>query len=142
MIEKLLKLAGRFENFIKYCMIGVTGVTLDFIIFFLLYKKLGIHYQFANIISVSCGITNNFLLNAFFNFKVKDRLLFRYLQFYAVGMIGLSLSALILYVFIEKLRFEALTAKIMTIFVVVGIQYTLNKAFSFRKFKGETDGGK
>lgn len=133
LIALLTDLAKRYENLIKYAMVGVTGICLDFAVFFLLNKKLGIHYEIANIISVSCGITNNFFLNAFFNFKRKDRLLFRYIQFYAVGIGGMSANAFLLFICIELFHFEVFVTKLLVGLCVAAGQYVMNKTFSFRR---------
>lgn len=129
----ILRLLRKHKKFIKYCIIGASGVLLDFFIFYLLNKKLSLHYQFANIISVSCGITNNFLLNVFFNFKTKNKLLIRFIIFYAVGVIGILISALLLYIFVDRLFFDVITTKIIILGIVTVVQYTLNKTFSFRR---------
>ena len=73
MLDRLIKTYQKNKRFIVYCLIGFTGVSLDFFIFYLLNNQLGIYYQYANVISVSLGIANNFVLNAFFNFKMLDK---------------------------------------------------------------------
>lgn len=132
MTNFLLKYKKKFKFFIKYCFIGFAGVFLDLIVFYLLNKKLGVYYQIANIISVSCGITNNFFLNAKYNFKVTDKLFKRFLTFFAIGIIGLLLSSLLLYIFIERFHVEVLLTKVIVIFIVAVTQF-LNLHFSFNK---------
>ena len=78
--ENKRKNGSSLAELVRYCVIGVSGATLDALLFYLL-THIGIHYQIANLISVSCGIVNNFFLNAFFNFKTKNRLLFRFCSF-------------------------------------------------------------
>lgn len=123
----------RYEHFIKYCMIGVTGALLDFIIFSVLTQVNGLFYQYANIISVSVGIINNFFLNAWLNFKTGDRLWLRLMSFYGVGMIGMGGSAILLYIFIELLALPTLLAKLVIIAIITLVQFTLNKFITFRK---------
>lgn len=133
-MRSLLKtLFLRYEHFVKYCMIGVTGALLDFFIFLILTQVNGLFYQYANIISVSLGIINNFFLNARLNFKTGDRLWLRLGSFYGVGMIGMGLSAILLHVFIELLSLPPLLAKLMIIAIVTLVQFTLNKCITFRK---------
>lgn len=130
----ILYYKDKYIHFIKYSLIGVTGVTLDITIFYLLYQKLGMYYQVANIISVSCGITNNFLLNSFLNFKMKDKLFKRFIQFYSVGLFGLGISAGLLFLFVEQLHIIEIVAKLMTIAVVTIIQFNLNKRITFKGY--------
>ena len=72
--ELILKNYFKYIHFIKYAVIGVTGVSIDFLVFYLLTEYAGMYYQYANAISVTCGITNNFIWNAIYNFKVKDKI--------------------------------------------------------------------
>jgi putative flippase GtrA len=83
-------------------------------------------------ISISIGTLNNFILNTFFNFKLKDRLPVRFLKFYCIGLGAPGVSSLLLYVFIDHLNINVALAKIATITIVVLLQYNLNKTFSFK----------
>ena len=80
-----------FKHLIKYCIIGCSGAGLDFLLYSLLVLLTPWHYQWINLLSTSCGILNNFFLNAWLNFKIKDHLLLRLCSFYAVGLIGIVL---------------------------------------------------
>ncbi len=135
--ERIGFLWTRYREFVVYCLIGGSGVTLDCLVFVGLTMGLGWHYQLANAISVSCGICNNFFLNAFFNFKRTDRLWLRFLSFYSVGLLGLGVSAALLWLFVEVLCWNELIAKLVIIFVVTILQFTLNKCVTFRRTKKE-----
>ncbi|MBI4049945.1 MAG: GtrA family protein [Candidatus Doudnabacteria bacterium] len=136
-ISQARGLYEKYRLFIWYSAIGASGVTLDFLAFYILNSRLHVHYQFANLASVSLGITNNFLLNAFLNFRITDRLLIRFFKFYAVGFVGLGLSALLLYLLIDRLHIVPLLAKAVTIIFVVIVQFTLNKRYSFKATASE-----
>ena len=130
--ENERKNGSSLAELVRYCVIGVSGATLDALLFYLL-THIGIHYQTANLISVSCGIVNNFFLNAFFNFKTKNRLLFRFCSFYLIGMLGCGISALLLWLFIEKWGLPTFASKLAIIFIVTAVQFTLNKMFTFAR---------
>ncbi|MCD4817147.1 MAG: GtrA family protein [Candidatus Cloacimonetes bacterium] len=131
-MKNILCLYRNNTNFIKYSCIGLSGALLDFILFNLLIKYFDLNYQYANIISVCAGITNNYFLNAFFNFRVKSKLLKRYFSFLIIGLFGLLLNALLLYIFIEKLYLGVVFSKAIIIFVVAITQYFLNVKLTFR----------
>lgn len=120
------------RHFILYAIIGVSGVTLDFVIFAFLTKIMGLDPLIANVISTTFGITNNFILNAFYNFKKSDALLYRFVSFYAVGLVGILLSTLILRALHDGLGLDPLIAKFISLIFVLITQYSLNKAISFR----------
>ena len=124
--------SAALAELVRYCVIGVSGATLDAVLFYML-TRIGIHYQIANLISVSCGIVNNFFLNAFFNFKTKNRLFFRFCSFYLIGMLGCGISALLLWLFIGKWGLPTFASKLAIIFIVTALQFTLNKMFTFAR---------
>ncbi|MBQ4385141.1 MAG: GtrA family protein [Kiritimatiellae bacterium] len=133
MLNIIKHLVARYRQLIVYCIIGCTGATLDFVVYALLTNCVGIHYQFANFLSVSFGIVNNFFWNCYFNFKTKDKILKRLASFYSVGMFGWALSAVCLWLFIEVVELNDLIAKLGTIFFVTVVQFCLNKFITFRK---------
>lgn len=133
LLQKLKKFVITYQNFIKYCVIGLSGVVIDLGVFYALTHVFNVFYQYANIASSSCGIANNFTLNAYFNFKVKDNLLSRFAKFYSVGLFGLVLSAGILYLLVDVLKYDVLLTKLLSIVAVTFVQYNLNQRFSFRK---------
>ena len=133
-VMKLLnQLYARHRNLLLYCIIGCVGATLDFVIFSALTTLANIYHQTANFISVSAGIIVNFFLNYHFNFKSSGKLLSRLFSFYLIGLLGLGFSAALLWIFIDRLAIPVAPAKIVTIFFVTMLQYTLNKYISFKK---------
>lgn len=126
------------NRFLRYCVIGLSGVTIDLVVFVLLYRFLDVQRDLANFISVSCGILNNFVLNVRYNFRVRDRLLARFLSFYAVGAIGIGLTSLMFWLLVDHLGFDTLVTKVLSLFVVVVTQYSLNRAVSFRQSSSPT----
>ena len=129
----LSRLYQRFRNLILYGIIGSFTSALDFAVFTLLSKYIGIHYMIANCISVLVGITTSFALNRSINFKVKDKTGKRFLIFLTVGVCGLLLSNVILYVGIDMLSGDELIVKLASIVLVVGFQFILNKFITFKE---------
>lgn len=124
---------SKFRNLILYGIIGSFTSALDFVVFTMLSKYIGIHYIVANCISVLLGITTSFLLNRSLNFKVKDKTGKRFIIFLTVGLCGLVLSNLILYVGINLLDGDELIVKLASIVLVVGFQFLLNKFVTFKE---------
>ena len=124
-------LLKRYEQLIKYGIIGCFCAGLDFCVYSLLLMFDVVPYLYANAISVHCGIFVSFFLNRQFTFKVKNKLLLRFFSFYIVGSIGLLISSGMLYTLIEKIALNETLSKIITIVVVALIQFVLNKYISF-----------
>lgn len=132
-VQRVKRLYGKYRHFVLYSLIGATGATIDFLIFLLLTSVTALSYLPANIISVSCGIANNFIWNVKFNFKVKERVFVRFISFYCIGLIGMGLSTLLLYLLVDLVGVGSILAKVMTIGIVVIVQFLLNKYISFRQ---------
>lgn len=115
-----------------YGVIGVTGVAIDFIIFALLIRA-GMLPAIATIVSTLAGITNNYTWNSLLNFhlKISGK---RGAKFLTVGLIGLATTAGLLQVLIT-LGAGPITAKWVSIPVVVGGQFLANKFWTFRETK-------
>jgi len=131
MINKTLKLLKN-RNFILYVIIGLSGATIDFLTYLVLHLIFNVQPAIASFISVSFGIINNFLINSRHNFKVDDRLWFRFINFYTIGLGGALLSALLIFYMYNLLGIDATIAKLLTIPPVVLLQYFLNVKFSFK----------
>lgn len=123
----------RRKQFVVYCAIGASGAALDFALYWILVNVFHVHYLIANIFSTTAGITNSFILNILFNFKVRDRLAARAVSFYAVGLCGLALTELILWLWVEKFHWPNTWGKAVSLFVVVLVQYNLNRLIAFRR---------
>ncbi len=137
------------RSFFLYITIGFTGLTLDLISFILMVRFLHVSEYVANPISMSVGIINNFFLNAYFNFKQTDKLLARLASFYLVGLTGIVVGNVFLWLFNDVLGhslFEILSffspilakyqlelVKAASIVFIAIMQYFLNKRFSFKK---------
>lgn len=133
--ELIIFLYRRFRNLILYGIIGSCTATLDFLIFTGLTQFAAIHYIVANVISCGTGILCSFLLNRKYNFKVTDHTIRRMIIFFSVGIFGLFLSSVILHICIDELQLNELWSKVLSIVIVVIIQFLLNKYVSFRVSK-------
>ncbi|PKW13613.1 GtrA family protein [Saccharopolyspora spinosa] len=119
------------RSLLRYAVIGASGVLLDYLLFLLLFNAVGLHEQIANAISTTAGITNNFVLNTLFNFRKRDRILVRFLRFYAVGVAGIVWSFVLLQVFSGWLGIDPNLVKAGSLPVVLIFQYSINKKWSF-----------
>ena len=135
MIQSMDKLYRKFRNLILYGIIGSFTSLLDFVVYTILTNFCGIFYLIANCISVLIGITTSFLLNRTYNFKVKNKTGQRFFIFLGVGLMGLCLSNIILWVCIERLLLNKVISKLSSIVLVVFFQFLLNKYITFRHKK-------
>lgn len=125
------ELVFKYRELILYGIIGGLCASLDFGVYTLL--SLWMPFLWANIISVHCGILCSFILNRNYNFKVKDNTGKRFISFYLVGLAGLGLSELLIYLLTDKFEWHYILAKLLTVVVVALFQFALNKLITFNR---------
>ncbi|WP_232804888.1 GtrA family protein [Lactobacillus crispatus] len=125
-----------FVQLVKYVLIGVLGLVVDFGIYTIL-THFKMNVEITNIISSTCGIINNFLWNSYTNFKVHDRMILRFISYFIVGQITTVFTTVSLFIFVTKLGYPHLIVKIVATFVATLIQFVINKVVTFRKAKKE-----
>ncbi|MCH3904903.1 MAG: GtrA family protein [Lactobacillus sp.] len=130
-IKTLLK-SESFRQLVVYVLIGGLGLIVDFGIFTLL-VHFNMNVELANFISSSCGLINNFFWNSYFNFKVHDHLLRRFVEYYLVGQITTVFTTACLFVFVNMLHFDKIIVKVISTFVATMIQFIINKVITFKK---------
>lgn len=133
MKDLILRLYNKFRHLILYGLIGSSSALLDFLIFTLLTEVFGVYYLVANCISVTCGLTNSFILNRKYNFKVTDKTLKRAIMFFVVGYCGLALNSTLLYVFINYVHLATPISKLCAMAIEVLLQFVVNSLVTFRK---------
>ena len=139
MIEFVKRLYKKFRNLILYGLIGSSSALLDFLIFTLLTEVFGVYYLIANCVSVTCGLTNSFILNRKYNFKVTDKTLKRAIMFFVVGYCGLALNSTLLYIFINYVHFPTPVSKLCAMAIEVLLQFIVNSLVTFKKSSNEKE---
>lgn len=119
------------SSFIKYALVGVVGLVVDMGLFYVFHEIMHINYIASNIMSSSLAVVNNFILNSLFTFKVKDKLLYRFISFYSIALAGMALSSGMLAVMIDGLHMNSMLSKGISVFFVALIQYYVNKKLTF-----------
>ncbi|MFI9612981.1 GtrA family protein [Streptomyces sp. NPDC052023] len=119
------------RQLVRYTLIGGSGVALDLLVFLLLHNMAGVHEQVANIVSTTLGITSNFFLNARFTFERRDRMVVRFVRFYAVGLTGIALTYLLFLAFTDALGVDPNLVKAGSLPPVLALQFVLNRKWSF-----------
>ncbi len=133
-VATISRLFNRFRPIILYGVFGSISSGLDFTIYTLLVRYVGVHYVVANCFSVLCGISTSFVLNRNYNFKVKDKTKQRFTMFLTIGLCGMLLSNLILWLCIETFHFHTILSKLLSIVLVVFFQFLLNKYLTFKSY--------
>lgn len=118
------------QQFILYCLCGGLGVSTDYLVFYLSVTA-GLWYQGANLLGYLAGTLLSFALNRVLTFKMRDRVAQRLAMFLGVAAIGFGASAVMLWLLVQLLGVDARIAKLLTLPMVVLLQFTLNRRLTF-----------
>lgn len=120
------------EQFIKFCLVGGSGVLVDFGVTYLLKEKARFNKYVANSIGFVCAASSNYVLNRIWTFNSSDPDITRqYLLFIAIALIGLVVNNGVIYLIHDRLRFNFYLSKLFAIGVVTFWNFFMNYFFNF-----------
>lgn len=64
---------GPSHRFVKFCLVGASGVVVNAGLLRLLVRYAGVDYRLASLIAIAFAITNNFAWNAAWTFRDRSR---------------------------------------------------------------------
>lgn len=121
------------EQFIKFCVVGGSGVFVDFGITYLCKEWLRINKYVANSLGFLCASTTNYLLNRIWTFHNDNPdIAAQYLRFLSIALVGLAINNGTIYLLHERLRWNFYFSKLCAIGVVTFWNFFMNYFFNFR----------
>jgi len=127
---RITRVLAERAHFVRYLVIGGAAFLVDVGLFAALLFA-GLHPLLANTIAVGCSMVFSFAVNALANFKVRDRLLPRFVSFLVVCGFGYLISTLILWLGFAVIGLDPAVAKVISLPFVVAMQYAANKHITF-----------
>ena len=131
-VVALGKRLGVSRNLALYAVFGAAGAAVDLGVFALVYRGWHVDKNVAAATSSFWATTLTFLLNARINFRQWNRLLVRYVLYLAVAVIGISVTILTFYIFVDLVHYPVLLVKVGSLGLVFIVQFTLNRLVTFR----------
>ena len=120
-------------TFLRFGIVGTTGMCIDFGITWLCREKLHINKYIANTLGFSIAVVNNFFWNRVWTFESKTRQWQpQFYKFLLIAVMGLLLNNLLLYFFNEKKTIPFYWAKALAIVCVFVWNFTANFLFTFQ----------
>ena len=118
-------------KFFKYIFFGSLGTLVDTTVFILLTIN-GIKPITANILSVSLGILLSYFLNSRLTFAKGAYTIRQVLRFIIVGLSGLTIYSIAIWVILNYFEGSPYFAKFMMLPIIACYQYALNTLWTFR----------
>ncbi len=120
---------------LKFSLIGIIGVVINFLITFLLKEYLKVNKYVSNSFGYLIAISFNFLANKFFTFKSDNSEIYNeVIKFIIVTSIGILINHIIVYLLTEKKNMNFYFSKIAAVIVVFIWNFTLHSIFTFKYF--------
>lgn len=121
-----------FFKFIKFAVVGFTGMLIDFGFTWLFKEKVKVNKYFANSLGFTIAATNNYFLNRVWTFNShQQNIPLEFFSFLVVSILGLLINNLIIYILTEKLNLKFYFAKFLAIIVVVIWNFFANYLVTF-----------
>ncbi len=142
----LARLGGTIR-FIKFCLVGLSGVLVNEGLLWLLTESFGLFYMLSAAIGIETAILTNFSLNEIWTFRDRrspgtKSVLGRGLKFNLVSIGGLGINVAILWTFTEFVGVSYLVSNLIGIAGATMWNFTVNTLWTWRaKPKSETASG-
>ena len=119
-------------KFIKYCVVGFSGVIVDFAITWLLKEKIHVNKYIANTCGFVSAATSNYILNRIWTFESENpQIAHEFFSFFAISLAGLGLNNLILWLCADKMKLNFYFSKLIAIGIVTVWNFGMNYLFTF-----------
>ena len=123
----------QLSRFVKFGLVGCTGIVMDFCITWLCKEELHWNKYLSNTLGFSFAVVNNYLLNRYFTFKQTGVVItLQFLKFLTISLIGLALSNFLLLLILKNTGINFYISKALVIVIVFFWNYTANSLYTFK----------
>ncbi len=127
-----IPLPAFFLKFIKFCLVGFTGVFIDFGTTFFFKEILKVQKYVSNAIGFTTAATTNYFLNRLWTFHSHNpNIGLEFSRFFIIALIGLGINSLIIWALSGKLKMNFYLAKVIATVVVTAWNFLINAYYTF-----------
>jgi putative flippase GtrA len=120
-------------RFIKFGLVGLSGMLIDFSITWLCKEKIKINKYVANSIGFICAASSNYYFNSLYTFhQTASPEASQFIKFISISIIGLLANNILLHFFVKQTGFNFYLLKIIVIGIVFLWNYFANMLFTFQ----------
>ena len=128
MIDNLVVL-----KFIKFCVVGFSGMVIDFGTTWVLKEKVKVNKYISNSTGFILAASSNYILNRIWTFQSENNhIATEYLIFISISLAGLVINNLLVYFFSDRMKFNFYFSKLIAIGVVTLWNFIMNSLITFR----------
>jgi putative flippase GtrA len=117
---------------IKFSLVGLSGLIIDFGTTYLLKEKLKINKFIANAAGFSLAATSNYTFNRIWTFHSQNpQIFYEYSSFIIISILGLLINTFILWLLTRKGKYNFYLSKLLATIVTVAWNFTANFLITF-----------
>ncbi len=119
--------------FSRYLLVGLLSTITHVATLALLIERFRTDILLATVLAFSASLAVSFLLNYYFAFRAKTRVIESFVKFTLVCLTGLSLNVLVMELFVNRMGMHYGFATLVAIAVVTANNFSLHYFWTFRK---------
>ncbi|MDR1022267.1 MAG: GtrA family protein [Prevotellaceae bacterium] len=117
--------------FIKFCVVGGSGVAVDFTVTYICKELLRVNRYLANALGFATAATSNYILNRLWTFHSHNNIPAEYAKFVGIALVGLAINSAVIYLLAGKLKIHFYLSKLLAIGVVTVWNFLMSYLFAF-----------
>jgi putative flippase GtrA len=123
------------SRIIKFGLVGVTGLFIDFSVTYLLKEKALINKYIANATGFTCAVISNFFLNKYWTFNSAGNKFItnQFFLFTIISLTGLLINSTVIMILIRKMNMRFYLSKVVAIGIVFTWNFLMNNYITFYK---------
>ena len=118
-----MKLLSRLRNVALYSVVGVSATGVEWLVFFLLNQKLGLHYTFSTVLATVFSGFTNWAVGRFLMFRGTGHALREIGKIYLASLVGMTWNLLLMAVMVSGLGLHEMAAKVIATLLVFTWNY-------------------
>jgi dolichol-phosphate mannosyltransferase len=124
------------NQFMMFCLVGVSGVGVNALVMWAIYDGLGLHYMLSSVCAFFVANVSNFVFNKILTFADKrwgfSLLISQYVRFLAVSLIGLGINLAVLAALVELFGIDPVLANLAGVLVATFSNFLGSKFLAFK----------
>ena len=136
MFEKIFikKSSNTFVQAFRYVFAGSAGFAVDFLILFILTHYFNLYYLLSAAIGFIAGVFLTYIISIYWVFQIKSHRsrVGEFIIFILIGLAGLGITVVFLWVFTEKTHINYLLSKILSTIIVYFWNFFARKRLLFK----------
>jgi putative flippase GtrA len=121
-----------FLKFIKFSIVGFSGVFVDFGITFLAKEYFRVQKYAANAMGFALAATTNYMMNRVWTFQSHNpNVMLEFTRFFVIALIGLGINMLIVWAMNGKFKVNFYISKLMATLLVTLWNFLINAYYTF-----------